>query len=112
MKIIDVKSTPVMKNPHNVKTGMIYNTEHAMVVHLCLEPGEKLKRHITPTDVFFYILEGEALIEIGEEKEKVSADHLVESPAGIPHCIYNENGSTARILVVKVPRPVDKTIIL
>jgi len=35
-----------------------------------------------------------------------------ESPAGIPHCIYNENVSTARILVVKVPRPVEKTIIL
>lgn len=106
MKIVNVKNAPVMKNPHNVNACLIYNTEDAMAVHITLKGGEKLKRHTTPVDVFFYILEGEPVIEIGDERETVSKDHLIESPAGIAHCIYNETDSTARILVLKAPRPV------
>ena len=112
MKIIDVKNTPSAKNPHNVKASKIYDTEHSIAVHITLEAGEKLKPHITPVDVFFYILEGEPTIEVGKEKEKVSADHLIESPANIPHCIYNETDKIARILVVKIPRPLKATKLL
>ena len=52
-------------------------------------------------DVFFYVLEGEPTIEIGEEREKVMQDSIVESPANHMHCIYNETDKTARFLVVK-----------
>ena len=40
MKIIDVKSREMINKIHHVKTGIIYNTEHAMAVHITLEPGE------------------------------------------------------------------------
>ena len=77
-----------------------------------MEAGQALKPHITPTDVFFYILEGTPSIEVGDEKIQVEKDHLVESPSGIMHCIYNESDLLARILVVKSPRPVQKTRVL
>lgn len=109
MKIINVKNAPEMKNPFNISVSKIYDTEHASVIYMTLKPGECLKPHITPVDVFFYVLEGEPLIEIGEEKMKVSPDNLVDSPKGIAHCIYNESDVTARILVVKVPKPVEET---
>ncbi len=112
MKIVDAKNVPVMENIHNVRAGAVYNTEHAMAVHITLEAGEKLKPHITPVDVFFYVLEGEPTIEVGKEREVVSADHLIESPAKIPHCIYNETDEIARILVVKVPKPTARTKLL
>ena len=104
MKIIDAKNTGELNKIHQVKTGVLYSTEHATVVHITLQAGEKLKPHITPVDVFFYVLEGAPTIEIGEEKHAVAADHLVESPAKIKHCIYNETDQIARVLVVKVPR--------
>ncbi|GAK60653.1 hypothetical protein U27_00550 [Candidatus Vecturithrix granuli] len=112
MKIIDVKNTGELNKIHQVKTGVLYNTEHAMVVHITLQAGEKLKTHITPVDVFFYVLEGMPTIEIGEEKQRVAADHLVESPANIKHCISNETEQVARVLVVKTPRPTTQTKVL
>lgn len=49
---------------------------------------------------------------VGKEKQKVKADHLIESPAKIPHCIYNETDQLVRVLVVKVPKPKSETKLL
>jgi len=76
---------------------------------LTLKPGEKLIRHITPVDVFFYVFSGTGVVEIGDEKETVSADTVIDSPKGIPHCWLNESSSDVRILVVKTPKPVTPT---
>ena len=112
MNIINVKNNPPMKNVHNVKASKIYDSEHAVAVHITLEAGEQLIPHVTPVDVFFYVLEGDPTFEVGKERKTAAADHLIESPANIPHCIYNEKDKTARILVVKIPRPVTATKLL
>lgn len=104
MKIINVKTTDRFQNPHGVEAKKIYGTDKADVVHMTLKPGEALKKHTTPTDVFFYVLQGEGVVEIGEEKQKVSADMLIDSPAGIPHCWYNESPDVLRFLVVKLSK--------
>lgn len=112
MKLVDAKTAPSMPNPHGVHAARIYDTEHAQAVHILLKPGESLKRHITPVDVFFYVLEGEGTVEIGEERERVGRDTLVESPARIPHRWVNDGQGDLRLLVVKVPRPREETRIL
>lgn len=112
MKITDVLNVESMKNPHGVKASKIYDTKHAMAVHLVLKPGEALKPHITPVDVFFYVLEGTGTVEIGEEKQTVGPDTLIDSPAKIPHCWYNNSDKMLRILVVKVPKPTESTRLL
>lgn len=112
MKIVYWKDCEQSKNPHNIDARKVYDTEHALVVHILLKPGEKLKRHITPVDVIFYVLEGKGVIEIGDEKQKVERDALIDSPAGIPHCWYNESDEDLRVLVIKVPRPTKATKIL
>lgn len=112
MNIVDMKTVPGMPNPHKVKASRVYDSEHAQAVHIALEPGEALKKHITPVDVFFVVLEGTGIIEIGDEKREVGPDSLIESPARIPHCWYNESNALLRILVVKVPRPTEQTRML
>ena len=112
METVDAKAAPTMDNPHGVKASILYNTENAQAVHITLKPGEALKRHKTPVDVFFYVLEGTGVVEIGDEKKEVGKDTLIDSPAKIPHCWYNENQSVLRVLVVKVPRPTSSTKIL
>lgn len=112
MNIVNPVNVEEINKIHQVKTGVIYDSPHALAVHITLEAGERLKRHVTPVDVFFYVLEGEPTIEIGEEKQQVAADHLVESPANMVHCIYNDTGHRARILVVKVPKPTTGTKVL
>lgn len=105
MKITKIFDCEQKETPHKVDIRNIYNHESAQVMHITLRPGESLKPHITPVDVFFYILEGTPMVLIGEEKVEVEKDSLIESPKDIVHSLYNESQSIARILVVKAPRP-------
>ena len=112
MNTVNALEAPENKNPHGVSAREVLSHEHAQVVMLTLQPGEALKRHITPVDVFFYALAGEGVVEIGDERQTVSPDTLVESPARIPHRLLNESDGVFRCLVVKTPRPTTSTRIL
>jgi len=81
-------------------------------MHLSLEAGESLKPHITPVDVAFYVLEGEPSILIGEERVQAKKDDIIESPKDVVHCIYNETDEVVRVLVMKLPKPTKKTILV
>jgi quercetin dioxygenase-like cupin family protein len=112
MKITAVNDVVSGPNPHHVDARKIYESPHAVAVVITLKPGEALKKHITPVDVFFYVLEGSGIIEIGNEKQTIGKDMLVESPARIPHRWSNESTSVFRVLVVKVPKPTEETKLL
>lgn len=105
MEIVEIANAESSPNPHGVDARKIYNTKNAVAVHMTIKPGQSLKKHITPVDVFFYVLEGEGIVEVGNEKKEVTQDTLIDSPAKIPHCWYNESEKNLRILVVKVPNP-------
>ena len=112
MNIIHATTAPESPNPHGVSARGLYETEHVQVVMVTLQPGEALKLHVTPVDVFFYVLQGHGVVEIGGEREEVSSDMLVVSPARIPHRLLNESDAVFRLLVVKTPRPTKSTKIL
>ncbi len=100
----------VMDTAHNVDARNLYNTKDAMVTVITLKPGQSLKKHITPVDVAFYVLDGEGIVQIGDEKEKVEKNSLVESPRDILHCWYNESDRDLIFMVIKAPRPDKKTV--
>ena len=112
MKIVKVSETEIKETPHKVDARELYNKDTAQVVHIILQPGESLKPHKTPVDVFFYILEGTPDIFIGNEKQLVTKDSLVESPKSITHHFSNNSDKIVRVLVVKVPRPETLTKLL
>lgn len=112
MKITNALTADDKRNPHGVSAKPIYDSPHAVVVHMTLQPGQSLKKHATPVDVFFYVLEGSGIVEIGEEKEKVTRDMIIESPAHVPHLLANDGDQVFRILVVKVPKPTEATRIV
>ena len=112
MEVIKAFEAPEVPNPHGVSARRLHETEHVEVVMVTLQPGEALKLHITPVDVFFYILEGHGVVEIGEERREVSPDTLIISPARIPHRLLNKGNEVFRFLVVKTPKPTEPTRIL
>ncbi|NLD56646.1 MAG: cupin domain-containing protein [Methanomicrobiales archaeon] len=112
MKITDVSKIVSGPNPHHVDARKVYDSPHAMAVVITLQPGEALKKHMTPVDVFFYVLDGSGIVEIGDEKESVGKDMLIESPARIPHRLLNPGAGVFRVLVVKVPKPTEETKLL
>ena len=112
MKVTEVNNVQSKPNPHGVDARSISDTSSAQVVHITLKPGESLKKHITPVDVIFYVLEGKGIVEIGDERREVDQDTLIESPARVPHSWINEGSSQLRILVIKTPRPTEPTKLL
>jgi len=102
----------IMKNAHGVDARNLFNTENAMITVISLKPGQSLKRHITPVDVAFYVLEGTGVVEVGDEKLEVSKDTLIESPGGIVHCWYNRSEELLRFMVVKAPKPAKPTVFI
>jgi quercetin dioxygenase-like cupin family protein len=112
MIIKSVKDLQVQDNPHGVDVRQMYNHDNAQAMHITLQPGQSLRPHITPVDVFFYVLEGTPDIQVGEEIITVVKDSLVESPKDIIHCISNKSNLIARILVVKAPKQTGKAILL
>ncbi|NLG51744.1 MAG: cupin domain-containing protein [Chloroflexi bacterium] len=112
MQIIHAMSAPEVANPHGVSVRKLHDTEHAQVNLITLQPGEALKLHVTPVDVFFYVVAGEGTVEIGGERETVSGGTLIPSPARIPHRLLNEGEGIFQVLVVKTPRPTASTQVL
>jgi len=112
MKVISALEAPEAPNPHGVSARAVHATEHVQVSMVTLQPGEALKRHVTPVDAFFYGLEGEGVVEIGDEQDRVSRDVLIHSPARIPHRLMNDGDEVFRFLVVKTPRQTEATRVL
>jgi mannose-6-phosphate isomerase-like protein (cupin superfamily) len=106
------KTEPAKENPHGVDLRKLYDDPSAQILHITLKPGESLKPHKTPVDAVFYVLEGEPTIHINDESISQAKDTLIESPANIPHYISNEKQEPARILVIKAPRPENKSKLL
>lgn len=104
MRIVKVEEIEPFQNAHGVDARKIYQTQDADVIYMVLSAGQSLKRHTTPVDVFFYILEGKGVVEVGEEAQEVGADTVVDSPKGIPHLLRNTGEGVFRFLVVKLPK--------
>ncbi len=102
MEIIDLDS---IESSEEFKPHKLIQKDEVEVVLLAFEPGQGLPVHETPVDVFFHVVEGEAEIKVGEEKEVVPEGNIALSPADIPHSVKNNSESEAKILVVKTPQP-------
>ena len=112
MKIVKWSELKVVETPHRVDVRKMLDTEHVQVMCITLQPGEALRRHITPVDAFFYGLEGQGIAEVGDQRFELGVNQLLNSPANIPHRLLNESDAPFRVLVVKTPRPTTSTKLL
>jgi len=109
MKTVQMMDVPEIPNPHGVSVRALHASEHIQVEHLLLQPGEALKKHVASVDVYLYVLEGRGIVEIGDERQEVAVDSLVEIPAQAPHRLLNQGNAPLRVLNVKAPRPTKPT---
>jgi len=93
--------TPISENPHNVDVRKLHGSPSTDVVVITLQPGEMLKKHMTPVDVLFYVLEGKGLVVVGDEETGVEKNSLVESPKNVPHLLINDSEDVFRVMVIK-----------
>lgn len=99
------KEIEPVHDKNGVTGRRVYDMPEGQIIHMTVEAGCTLHAHRTPVNVVFYVLEGELTIEIGEERQVCSTGTLVESPMQIPHALMNQTDQTARLLVMKLPKP-------
>jgi len=79
-------------------------TDNAMLYLAELAPGGQTPgTHVHRHDQFYYVLEGELRAEIALDTYVLPPHHLAILPAGVPHRVWNDSGSTERHLVVNAP---------
>jgi len=99
--VTTLDKTPISENPHNVDVRKVHGSPSTDVIVITLQPGETLKKHVTPADVLFYVLEGTGMVVIGDEQENLEKDSLVESPKNVPHLLINDSDDVFRVMVIK-----------
>ena len=102
MKIIKVDSVSVFQNPHEVEAKKIYEKEKNAIIHMALKPGQSLKKHTAPVNVFVYVLQGKGIVEIGDEKREVEKDTFIEIPKGNLHLLKNTSDQVFKFLALKL----------
>lgn len=71
----------------------------SLVAPGCCGPG----LHFHTSDQIFFVLEGTAQIQLGDEVRSVAAGSLVFVPAGVAHCSWNDSAEPERHLELLVP---------
>jgi mannose-6-phosphate isomerase-like protein (cupin superfamily) len=75
------------------------------VIEECVPPGRNEQRHFHHNSCqFFYILQGEAALEIDGNVFILRAQQGIEVPPKVAHQFRNESGSEVRFLVISVPK--------
>jgi quercetin dioxygenase-like cupin family protein len=54
------------------------------------DKGQKLSEHTSPYDAFVQVLDGKALLTIGNEDVEVASGQIIIMPSNIPHSVTAE----------------------
>ncbi|XOB99232.1 cupin domain-containing protein [Deinococcota bacterium DY0809b] len=96
MEIIDANEAA------GAQVRKLYDHPQGQALMAVLKPGEALRRHTAPVDIFIYVLEGEGVVHVAEASARVRPDLLIPCAAGVPHALENTGEGLLRALVVKL----------
>ena len=75
------------------------------VIEECVPPGESETRHRhVASRQFFYVLAGEATLEVDGATHRLGTGEGLHVPPGAPHQLRNETDQPIRFLVVSSPQ--------
>jgi mannose-6-phosphate isomerase-like protein (cupin superfamily) len=85
-------------------TILVRASTGALSVFEEVPPMVDTPRHVhSNEDELFYVLEGEHVIEVGDEERRVGAGEAVFAPRGVPHAQRRVVAGEGRLLIVTVP---------
>ena len=82
----------------------LLNRPDLSVIQERVPPGDRERRHIhAKARQFFYILQGQAVLEVSGSRVELKAGQGLEVPPGVPHQFMNESREPVTFLVVSCP---------
>ncbi len=100
MKITKLSEAP--KVPFELDGHIMGQAPRVEIIHLNLKAGQKLEKHINPSDVFFYVLEGKAMLETDNERVLVLKDQCIFVEGNTNRGFDNISVSDFKVMVVKI----------
>jgi mannose-6-phosphate isomerase-like protein (cupin superfamily) len=83
---------------------VLYTGEHLQLVLMTLQPGEEIGEEVHPDrDQFFRIEEGEGMVDIDGQENRVVDDFAVIVPAGVRHNVRNTGSDPLRLYTIYGP---------
>jgi quercetin dioxygenase-like cupin family protein len=68
------------------------------LVYLEVEPGDNIGRHWDSAEEVFFVRTGEAELELGEERVRLSAGGVAVAPSLVPHNLYSVGEETLKVM--------------
>jgi len=100
MEVINLKNAK--KVPFNLDGHLLFNSEKADLVHLCLHPGQIIERHSNPIQVVFFVLEGEGTFFFNEREIISTVNDCFTVLPGELRGWQNHTANDLKLLVFKL----------
>ena len=99
LKITNLEDAP--KVPFKLDGRILFSSEKLELIHLTLQPGEKMEPHSQPFDVVFYVLSGNGILDLPDQSVDGASGTCILIPAGMQRGWKNNTNREFRVLVVK-----------
>ena len=105
MQSIEVLSAKRFTDEKMQKVSL-FDTPNCFCDLYCLQPGQSQKPHShAGADKIYYVLEGEATVQVGEEEQVLVAGRIVLAPSEVVHGVRNASSEPVSLLVFMAPNP-------
>lgn len=105
MSFIDTESVRRF-DPAKMQKVNLFETPQMFCDIYCLEPGQSQKLHAhAGATKFYYVVEGEAEVTIGESTQTLGPGELAWSAPDESHGVENKSGRSLILLVAMAPNP-------
>lgn len=88
-------------SPHSIVSKTIIDKKSGTLTLFAFDQGQGLSEHTAPFDALASILEGEAEIIIGTEKNIIRAEESILMPAHIPHAVKANKKFKMLLIMIK-----------
>jgi mannose-6-phosphate isomerase-like protein (cupin superfamily) len=106
MKITRLVEAPNV--PFALDGKVMLKSDELEIIHLRLNPGQKLEKNRNPFDTVFYILEGKAIIDTQKGAVVAEPDMVIELSKIVERSVENNNSTDFRMLVIRKLKTADK----
>ena len=104
MHVVDIHSAPPYQWGAASQGWHLLNRPDLSVIQERVPPGDRERRHFHSTArQFFYVLQGEAVLEVDGSRFTVGSGQGLEVPPGVQHQLMNESSDVVTFLVVSSP---------
>jgi quercetin dioxygenase-like cupin family protein len=91
-------------SPERPRTKMLHDSPGFRTVLFCLESGQGVGRHTSPSEVMMLAYQGSGTVICGDKEYKVQAGEMIISKPNEPHGFRSE-GERLVILALIIPSP-------